>query len=233
MTNKIENYFFKKNFIDIFNKERSIFINSIFDNCDIGLPNNIEDLPIIKNIEFNECVFLFCTFGPIILDNIKFKNIRFENYGIFWSPFLKNVIIDGKISSFRINKNIFLSDKNPELQKKANEFRQHFYKKIDWAIDISRAKFSNFDYSGIPGELFIRDPENQILIKKDKFFSLSLLDDKFKEKFDYVTMCLENFLDSDDYDIVIPVPLSKPKKIRQPILEGLLELRKQGFAEDN
>jgi len=44
-------------------------------------------------------------------------------------------------------------------------------------------------------------------------------------------MYLEDFIESDDEDIVIPVPLAKSKKFRQPVLEGLQELRRLGFAE--
>ncbi len=44
-------------------------------------------------------------------------------------------------------------------------------------------------------------------------------------------MYLEDFIESNAEDIVIPVPLAKPKKFREPILEGLRELRRLGFAK--
>ncbi|WP_373817784.1 hypothetical protein [Glaesserella sp.] len=223
--------FFKKNFSEIINSENMLFTNVNFDNCEVGLDNNIEKLLHIKNVEFIKCNFIFCFLGPTIFEKVTFKNTKFEDYGRFMCPFLNQVIISEKITSIGISSQGFLTDKTPELQKELDNFRTHFYSKVDWALDISRAKLSSFDYDGIPADLFIRDPDTQFVIKKEKFNSLNLLDQNFKDKFDYVTMYLENFIDSDENDKVLTVPLARPKKFRQPILEGLQELRRLGFAE--
>ncbi|MGC7560415.1 hypothetical protein [Pasteurella sp. PK-2025] len=223
--------YFKKDFGEILNYQDIVFRKVVFDNCTVGLDNDINNLNEISDIRFNDCSFIFCTFGSAIFNNVLFNNIKFQDYGIFWSPFLNKVPFEGKISSFRINSNGFMLDKNPELNNNLNQLRANFYKNIEWALDISKAKLSSFDYSGIPSHLFIRDPDTQFVVKKEKFNSLDLLDKRFKDKFDAVMIYLEDFLNSNENDKVITVPLARPKKYKQPILEGLQELRRLGFAE--
>lgn len=226
-----DNKFFKRDVSEVINSDNVEFNNVIFDNCEIGLSDDINNLPHIKNKKFNSCSFVFCTFGPAIFENIEFNNIKFEDYGIFWSPLFNQVKLKNKLTSFRINSSGFMFDKKPKIQKELDNIRSKFYEKVNWALDISEAKFSSFDYSGIPGKLFIRDPDTQFLVTKNNFYSLDLLDNSFKDSFSYLMMYLEDFIESDDEDIVIPVPLAKSKKFRQPVLEGLQELRRLGFAE--
>ncbi len=223
-------HYFKENLIDTFSIENQHFVGVTFDNCTIG-SNDIDNLQKIKDVTFENCYFLFTDFRPCILENVRFKDTKFEDYGILWSPFFNQVTIEGKITSFRINSTGFISFKTPEFQAKLDAFRVDFYQKVKWALDISKAKLSSFDYEDIPARLFVRDPETQFVITKEKFHSLSQLDDSFKQNFSYVTMYLENFLESEATDKVLTVPMARPKKFRQPILEGLQELRRQGLAE--
>lgn len=227
----MKTHYFKENLAEVFSAENQRFEGVTFDNCDIGLDNNVENLPHIKGIEFIDCNFVFCWFGATIFQEVIFKNTKFTEYGRFMCPFFHNVTISEKITSFGISKQGFLTDKKPEIQNLLNQFRTDFYSKIDWALDISKAKLSSFDYEGIPARLFVRDPDTQFVITKEKFHSLNQLDESFKQNFTYVTMYLEDFLESEAPDKVLTVPMARPKKFRQPILEGLQELRRQGFAE--
>jgi len=229
---KVDNHkFFKIDVSEVITSDNSEFNNVTFDNCEIGLSNDIDNLPHFKNVKFNNCSFVFCTFGPAIFEKVEFNNIKFEDYGIFWSPLFNKIKLKGKFTSFRLNSNGFMLDNKPKIQDKLDNIRAKFYEKVDWALDISEAKFSSFDYNGIPGKLFIRDSDTQFLITKKDFNSLELLDNSFKDNFSYLMMYLEDFIESNAEDIVIPVPLAKPKKFREPILEGLRELRRLGFAK--
>lgn len=226
----MKTHYFKENLAEVFSAENQRFEGVTFDNCTIG-SNDIDNLLKIKEVEFDNCYFLFTDFRPCILENVRFTNTKFEDYGILWCPFLNKVTIEGKITSFRINYMGFIAFDTPEIQAKLDAFRTDFYSKIDWALDISKAKLSSFDYEGIPARLFVRDPDTQFVITKEKFYSLNQLDESFKQNFTYVTMYLEDFLESEAPDKVLTVPMARPKKFRQPILEGLQELRRQGFAE--
>ena len=141
------------------------------------------------------------------------------------------VKIKGKITSFRINKCGFMTHKNPKLQLKIDAFRQEFYSRADWALDISEARLSSFDYDGIPARLFVLDTSTQFVVRRDKFHSLNQLSDEFESKFSYVTAYLKDFLEDDREDIVLTVPTSRPKKFKEPIADGLNELRALGLAE--
>lgn len=43
-----------------------------------------------------------------------------------------------------------MTHKNPKLQLKIDAFRQDFYSRADWALDISEARLSGFDYEVSP-----------------------------------------------------------------------------------
>ena len=90
---------------------------------------------------------------------------------------------------------------------------------------------SSFDYDGIPARLFVLDTSTQFVVRRDKFHSLNQLSKEFESKFSYVTGYLKDFLDDGREDIVLTVPTSRPKKFREPIADGLNELRALGLAE--
>ena len=43
-----------------------------------------------------------------------------------------------------------------------------FYETVDWALDISEARLTRCDISGVPGHLVRRDPATQILITRER-----------------------------------------------------------------
>ena len=108
---KVDNHkFFKIDVSEVITSDNSEFNNVTFDNCEIGLSNDIDNLPHFKNVKFNNCSFVFCTFGPAIFEKVEFNNIKFEDYGIFWSPLFNKIKLKGKFTSFRLNSNGFMLD---------------------------------------------------------------------------------------------------------------------------
>ena len=208
-----------------------VFKNVEFMNCDIGLDNDLANPQTISGVNFIGCTFRSCFFGPCVLRDVLLENTCFNNYGILDSVLFCRVKIKGKITSFRINKCGFMTHKNPKLQRKIDAFRQDFYSRADWALDISEARLSSFDYDGIPARLFVLDTSTQFVVRRDKFHSLNQLSEEFESKFSYVTAYLKDFLEDGREDIVLTVPTSRPKKFRKPIADGLNELRALGLAE--
>lgn len=124
-----------------------------------------------------------------------------------------------------------MTHKNPKLQRKIDAFRQDFYSRAGWALDISEARLSGFDYEGIHARLFVLDTSMQFVVRRDKFHSLNQLSEEFESKFSYVTVYLKDFLEDGREDIVLTVLTSRPKKFKEPIADGLNELRALGLAE--
>lgn len=208
-----------------------VFSHCRFDNCLIGR-NDADNLPRLKNLVFEDCYIFNCTFAPMILEDVTFHNLSNNDYVSLHMPLLRHVRLQGRISSLGISETAFLHDKqSPVVLEALQRYRESFYAATDWALDISAAKLSTFECSGIPAHLFIRDPDSQFVVKREKFHSLSLLEQDFQHHFPRLCDRLEDFLASGFDDMVIAVPLARPKKYRQLIWDGLRELRQMGLVE--
>lgn len=203
----------------------SSFDSCIFDNCYIGKDSNIDNLECIKSVQFNNCKFIHTYICTCLLEGVVFENVSFMDYGRFMSTLFNRVIFKGKFNSFSIQRLALLGDKNAKQQMLINNYRENFYKNIDWAIDISQAKLSEFYCDSIPTNLIIRDPDTQFVISKNNFNDLDLLDVSFRKNFKYLTSILEDFLNGEQNEMIIAVPLSKPKSFKEPIINGLKELK--------
>ncbi len=104
-----------------------------------------------------------------------------------------------------------------------------YYKTVDWAIDISEAKFpGGWTFEAIPGDLIIRDPASQVLIKRDRIANR----DWRALNFDGTAIDIAiSWFESDSlFDSVVVVATSNPKWLAKE-LKVLENLRKQGIAE--
>ncbi|MYR56169.1 hypothetical protein GTY54_07860, partial [Streptomyces sp. SID625] len=55
-----------------------------------------------------------------------------------------------------------------EVQEAFRNGAERFYASVDRALDISAAKFSGAECSGVPGHLVHRDPKTQYLLHRDR-----------------------------------------------------------------
>ena len=210
--------------IEISNKE---LINCIFDNCHIGTRDDITKLSIFKNIDMTDCLLFNCLIGPVILEDITIKNLKTGDIAIFNLPLLKHIKIEGKIGKIKINNIGFNLMPTPEEKKKMIEMKNSFYQKVDWAIDISNAKFLDFFCLGIPANLFKINPEHQFIANRDKIIESGILSSKFINKNIVLNTMLQLFVESEESDMVLVAPLAKAKKYREPILSDLQKLRQE------
>lgn len=120
--------------------------------------------------------------------------------------------------------------RSEEVQRPFAIQREAWYAQIDWAIDISRARFKEFDVRGIPARLFRRDPESQVVVTRDRALraaSQGLLDPTMK----LWPFMLKLFLADGDNDMILVAPMGAPAPRRNELLSGLRELRRLGVAE--
>ncbi len=172
---------------------------------------------IFQNLYFNECIFDNCSLSLS-------KNIEM---------LFDHVTLKGKIGNIKINNSGFDLYDKPEIQKKLDSLRQDFYSKTDWALDISEAKFLNFSCEGIPADIIKRDNKTQVVIKREKFNSIEMLDSNFQKEHSDLYFILQMFLRSQEEDIVLITPLGRAARYHKPIFDGLMKLRKMGIAEEN
>lgn len=103
-------------------------------------------------------------FGLVVVEDCVIDG----HAGGFWATatmFLKHVILRGPIDALDLRSPRQLRDpQRPSLA----QIHDHFYRSVDWALDISEARFKRCDVGGVPGHLVRRDPGTQVLITRER-----------------------------------------------------------------
>ena len=151
-------------------------------------------------------------------------------YLLFGVLFLIRAKLSGTIGKMKINRNVHYVDRQPSMQQPFDDYRTQFYNSIEWALDISEARFKEFELKGIPARLIRRDPESQVVITREKALQSGWKEQVSAEN-DLWPFMIELFLSSGEDDTVLVAPLGAPKAKRDALLRGLSELRQLGVAE--
>ena len=78
---------------------------------------------------------------------------------------------------------------------------RHFYQGVDWALDITEARFTGVEFSsGIPADLVRRDPESQVILRRS-----SVVDGTWRERVDNMlaTIWIEDFVRAGFDDTIL------------------------------
>ncbi|EYT82044.1 hypothetical protein CF54_15635 [Streptomyces sp. Tu 6176] len=106
-----------------------------------------------------------------VLHGVRFSDVSVHNLtsGDRVSPFacvFRHVTLSGRIP--RLMTRPAHSSLPAEVQEAFRDGAERFYASVDWALDISAAKFSDAEFSGVPGHLVRRDPKTQFLLHRDR-----------------------------------------------------------------
>jgi hypothetical protein len=209
------------------------FENCEFTRCAISLTEQFGRMSTVQNVSLTDCAFINCQTGPTIFSNIAINNLKASDLLILWSPYFDRVTFSGDICKIKVNTTADPSTWENEKQKPFNDFRKQFYANVEWALDISQARFKEFDLESVPAHLVRRDPESQIVVTREKALQFArpgwekLLDPACK----HWAFVIDLFLSDGDADVVLIAPLGAVKAKRDPLLKGLQELRRIGLAE--
>jgi uncharacterized protein YjbI with pentapeptide repeats len=201
-----------------------------FDNCHNYLPKNPNNRLHLSNIDLTDCSNRGCSIYGAEIENVNVHNLRsYQKHLLFlWACVFNQVTLTGKIGSLKINWGI---EPTPitEAQAKWEEANIRFYEDVDWALDISNARFSfGISLEAIPGYLIRRDPETQVLVTRESASSVDL--DKLDWDGSSLKVALQWFLSNGVFDDVVLVAPIKTKYFEVD-MKALNMLRKAGIAE--
>ena len=121
--------------------------------------------------------------GPLILEACLFKQVAIKgNIGrmAFWGP-------------------------NVSMPRQEAESLTHaalaYYEDVDWALDISEAKFESIELPWVPGSLVRYDPETQACVNRER--ARAVLDDSLPPD---VRFPLEKVVESPFETVIIAAP---------------------------
>jgi hypothetical protein len=134
-----------------------------FDNVSVGSRHEGEEPVSVRNSTLHRSKGTVVTFGLV-----AFEDCTVDGYsGGFWGTstvLLRHVVLRGNIDALFLQWPTFdrLRDR-PSLARRHREY----YETIDWALDISKARFIRCEIPGVPAHLVRRDPATQAVVTAD------------------------------------------------------------------
>jgi len=210
----------------------AIYTNCIFDNCGLSLCKRPEKMSKVKRISVHGCHAVNSSVGPCEFEDVLIHDLKTNPILLIWSSFFRRVTLSGKIGKMNVNVEPWGFCTDVDVLSRFSKARADFYRETDWALDISRARFLDFNCRGVPFDLIRRDPETQVVLCKVDFPGVHALDEGFNERFPEVYSHLKGFSKSDDQEVLLVVPLAAPKSRKDDWRGGIAELRALGFVKD-
>lgn len=205
------------------------FEECVFTGCILSKSNDLSRRSIVKDVHIKNCTANGCAIGPAIFDNCSIDGLSTNDLLIVWGAFFHQVTFSGSIGRLKINQMVDPMS-GVEVQGSFDRARDEYYRNLDWALDISKARFREFDVVGIPARLFRLDLETQAVVTRQRALQTGWLD-RVSSWNDLWPSMIRLFIQDGDSDMVLVTPLGAPKSEREDLLRGLKELRMLGVAE--
>lgn len=201
-----------------------------FVDCALSLTNDPGQRTHVRNVVVQNCSANGCSVGPAILEDVTIDSLSTNDLLIVWGALFKHVVLRGDIGKMKVNVMTSAVDRADDVQRPFAVQREAWYREVDWALDISMARFKEFDARGIPARAFRRDPETQVVVTRER-----LLRSRWREQIDpemkLWPFMLKLFEADGDADMVLVAPTGAPRAKRQALVAGLHQLRRLGLAE--
>ncbi|MAT43338.1 MAG: hypothetical protein CL609_13440 [Anaerolineaceae bacterium] len=198
-----------------------------FISCNISITRKPKKRSVIRNISFYNCQVTGCTIDAAIIEEVLISGLKTHNILQTFGAVFKRVKFEGNIGEIMLTPLIFPGIAKPKEQAAFDQANAAYYKQVDWALDISEARFVECDIRRIPAKLIRRDPATQVVIKREK----ALLGEwkKLDLSNTYWKTSIQFFLDDGNDDLVLVAPKQDPNYSN--LLDGLKMLRDAGVAE--
>jgi hypothetical protein len=198
-----------------------------FESCWISFTRHPHRRSTVRNVRLIDCEETGSTLYSAIVEDVLVDGFKTHSPFQCWGAVFKHVTIRGKIGRVMTSPLILTAVAEPEEQRAFDLANETYYSTVDWALDISEARFLEADLRGIPARLIRRDPETQFIIRRERVLQIS---SKAREAGgDYWVKAIQLFLDLDLPDKVIVAPKQHPRFRR--ILGELYALRDAGVLE--
>jgi hypothetical protein len=145
------------------------FDNCFFDNCSLGPAESPDERLFVRNIELVKCRQRACSLNNAAIEDSLINGLGREGrYPLFaWGAVYKHVTLKGKLSGMKLNQWVS-PNASASTQAIWDTANRAYYQSVDWALDIKEAEFQgSLDIHSVPGRLIRRDPETQVLVRRD------------------------------------------------------------------
>ncbi len=225
--------FTNREFLDFYNgSSKKLFQDCEFNrchfiNCAVSSTTKPKRRSTARNITFRQCEVTGCLIDTVIAEDILIDGLKINRSIESWAAVFKHVIFRGNIGKMMISPLVATGMAKPEEQAAFDEANAAYYQTVDWALDISEARFVECDIRNVPARLIRRDPHSQAVVTREK----ALLGEwkKLDLSDTYWDTTIEYLLEKGDEDIVLVAPKRHPRY--WVLLDGIKKLRDAGVAE--
>ena len=204
------------------------FRKCYFESCSLSITQKPSLRTVVSNVKLINCVQRGCTLNSAIVENCLIDGLKTNGQLLqTWGAAFNKVILRGKIDRLMISSAVLPGVIGPEEQYAFDEANSEFYRKVEWALDISEGDFKELCIRGLPGHLIRRDPETQVQLTREKALSRRWQDLTLNENTWHVS--LDMFLQRAEPSIVLVAPKRHPRF--RNYVEDLMVLRDSGVAE--
>jgi hypothetical protein len=204
------------------------FVKCRFESSGLSITRDPKLRATVRNVHLTKCEQRGSTVRAAIIEDVVVEGLKTNGLFQIWGAVFKHVTLRGKIGRIMISSFVEPSSATVEEQRAFDMANAEYYARVDWALDISEAEFEGeCDLRRVPADLVRRDPETQVVIKREK----AMLGDWRNVDLSktYWASAIEGFLQEGDPDIVF-VAGKRDRKFRD-LLDGLKKLREAGVAE--
>ncbi len=212
------------------------FIKCRFNGCNfsaVNIPNN-DNVDMValrstaRNIRFVNCEVGMQFVGPGIVEDVILDGLKVRNHFQSLGTVFRHITLKGSIDKLMLTPYVdSTGGRFREIQQQFDEANREYYKSVDWALDISEARFKDCDIRGIPANLIRRDPLTQVILKREK-----AMQGKWREidlSRTHWDVSIKLFLDEGHQDCVLVAP--KRARNYKALLEGLDRMKDAGVVE--
>jgi hypothetical protein len=203
------------------------FVKCRFESCGLSITRDPRLRAIVRNVRVTKCEQRGSTVRSAILEDVIVEDFKTGGLLQFWGAAFRHVTLRGNIGRIMMSPLIAPGNSTAEQQRAFDEANADYYASVDWALDITEAQFEECDLRRVPAHLVRRDPQTQVVIKRDNAIQGQWR--KLDLERTYWASAIEDFLLEGDQDIVL-VAGKRQKKFRD-LLDGLNKLRDAGVAE--
>jgi hypothetical protein len=203
----------------------------LFDSCFV-VPSSVPgEFTAFADVTLTDVSQVNCALTTCRLERISVSGMkRMGSDPLFlWGCVFNQVELAGRISGLKINRRVSPWT-TPAEQDVWDLAVSAYYKDVDWALDISKAKFAGgVTFEALPGDKIKRNVETQVLVRRE---TLDAAADWQKLDFDdsAIDIALSWFLDGSQFDSVVLAARTASKHGAKDV--AVLDmLRKRELAE--
>lgn len=188
---------------------------------------------VVRGVRITDCSQRGCTlyaaiFEDVLVDGFKTNGQLVRTHGAVFN----HVVLRGRIDRMMLSNDMLPSSLENDADRRRGialfrEANADYYRKVDWALDISDGEFKELELRDIPGHLIRRDAETQFLFQRERVLQHDWRELDFRAP--AIPFTLDLMLKSDTPNKVLIAPKGHPKF--RDYLDDLRLLRKAGIAD--